>query len=440
MLQACSKDNPKLCIRIDGYQKYADVENLMLGENRVFIIHLPVGTYNIVFLNQNGVQTWPSFVLFTPEEVTCPISFPDDPVKLIIPPPGPTDCVQLVRNGNLESSDTEATFWLFRNGEVELIQGGGIGKSNAMAAVERSAKSSLVQYLDTRCMAAKRGRIFQFSAMIKLQSENGEPYICDSTKGKMNCPEIGYRSSDDGVFRTLAMVDSLSNMFKDGYQPVSAYFEVSDIIASSNQTLIYIQSNVAGKKMFVDEVSIKLVDQESTLCKNMIDTPDLFPSYNWRVVESGELKVADGPISVRSTKPSILFTKRRDDNDSIAYNNWSPILVENCLVPKSKWKATAQLQLIQRGKPVSCDISSDNCPALRFLLLDEDRNVIVDEKYRTYKNKNWDMNNFNVAEAIFTLPATSSKWDGSIARVVFQIISFPTEYDLIVGDVQFVPV
>ena len=430
-LQVCSKANSKLCTRAKGYQKKEELKDFIAGDNRVYFVHVPVGSYEAIFLDPGGNRMWPSFVLFSEEDLTCETPFPDDAMNLIVPAPELTECKQLVRNGNLEASDSEAKLWLFRNGGIELVKNRGTNKSNAMAPLDRTAKASLIQYLDTRCLAANRGRIYQLTAMIRLESGDGAAFFCDASK--KDCPDIGYRSSNDGVYRSLATIDSLDDMDKDGYHSLTTYFEINDDMAASDQTLIYVQSNVASKRMVVDDVKIKLVEQESTICKTVIEMPEDLPTRYWRVVESGTLDVVDGP----NNKPAMLFKSRRNDNDSIAYNNWPSLILEKCFKSNTKLKITAELQLIEKrtGKGATCDLSADECPALRFLAYEAGaQKEFVNEKQRSYTSKYWDANDFNTAQAIIVIPK-----DRIISKVVFQIGGFTTDYDLIIGAVTISP-
>ena len=430
-LQVCSRTNTKLCTRVKGYQKESELEEFVVGDNRVFLVHVPVGAYDAVFLDPSGNRMWPSFVLFEQEELTCNTPFPADAVRVIVPAPELSECKQLVRNGNLEASDIGAKFWLFRNGGIELVKNKGTNKSKAMAPIDRSAKASLIQYLDTRCLAANRGRIYELTAMIRLESAGGEPYFCDAVKKE--CPDIGYRSSNDGVYRSLAEIDSLDDMDKDGYHTLTKYFEINDDMAASNQTLIYIQSNVASKRMIVDDVKIKLVEQDDTICKSIIQMPQDLPTRYWRVVESGKLDVIEGP----NNQPAMLFKSRRDENDPIAYNNWPSLILEKCFKADTKLKITAEVQLVQKGttKGATCDLSTEDCPALRFLAY-EDRSgkEFINEKQRSYTSKSWNANGFNTAQATIVIPK-----DRTVNKVVFQISSFTTDYDLIVGTVTISP-
>ena len=430
-LQICSRANAKLCTRVKGYQKYKDLKDFIVGDNRVYYAHLPVGSYEAVFRDPSGERMWPSFVLFSQEEITCKTPFPDDAVQMVVPAPEVAECKQLVRNGNLEASDTEAKLWLFRSGGLELVKNKGTNKSNAMAPFDKTAKASLIQYLDTRCLAANRGRVYQLTAMIRLESADGTAFFCDAAK--KDCPDIGYRSSNDGVYRSLATIDSLDDMDKDGYHSLTTYFEINDDMAASNQTLIYVQSNVASKRMIVDDVKIKLVEQDSSICKTVIEMPEDLPTRYWRVVQSGKLDVVDGP----NNKPAMLFKSRREDNDSIAYNNWPSLILDKCFKANTKLKITAELQLVQKGtgKGATCDISSDDCPALRFLAYEEGaEKEFINEKQRSYTSNNWNANGFNTAQATIVLPKGRT-----VKKIVFQIGSFSTDYDLVIGTVAITP-
>ena len=411
-----------------GHPKDELIEDFVLGDNRAFLAHVPPGEYDAVFLDPSGAEAWPAFVLQSPEEVTCPSSFPEATVELKVPTP--SDCNQLIRNGNLEASNDEAKFWLHRSAGIELVRGKGLDNSNAMASIEKTTKASLIQYLDTRCLNMHRGRIYEFSAMIKLESENGEPYFCD----KKDCPDIGYRASFEGIYRSLAQVDKTATSMKDNFQPVRAFFEISEDISSSDVTLVYIQSNVAGKRMFVDEVSIKLVEQENSICENVINMPEAEPTRYWRVIEGGKLSVVQGPTS----KPAMLFGNRRESSEGIAYSEFSDLVVNKCFTPESDWKITAQFQLIDRssGKGVSCDPSGEDCPVVRFFVYDSNGAMIVNESRRSYAASSWNPDALNEFQTTIPLPAKSSSWDGTIKKILLSIRDFAPTMDLVIGNVE----
>ena len=100
-------------------------------------------------------------------------------------------------------------------------------------------------------------------------------------------------------------------------------------------------------------------------------------------------------------------------------------------------KITAEVQLIQKrtGKGATCDIASDDCPALRFLAYEDGaEKEFINEKQRSYTSKNWNANGYNTAQATIVLPKGRT-----VKKVVFQIGSFSSDYDLIVGAVTISP-
>jgi hypothetical protein len=430
VLKVCSKQDPNSCNQIKGHPKNELLEDFFIGDNRVFLAHVPPGDYNAVFLDPSGAKVWPSFVLQSLEEGTCPKSFADATVELSIPTPEPNACDQLIRNGNIEASDEEAKFWLHRSSGIELLRGQGVGKSNAMAAMDKTTKASLIQYIDTRCLKMQLGRLYEFSAMIKLVSENGAPYFCDTK----NCPDIGYHASYDGTFRSLGQVDKIPSNVKDNFQPVRVIFKISDVVALSNVTLVYMKSNVAGKRLVVDDVSIKLVEQESSICQNVINMPEAEPALYWRVLEGGKLSTVTGPTG----KPALLFGNRPDASQGIAYSEFSDLVVSSCFTPGSDWKITAQFQLMDRssGKGVACDPSAEDCPSVRFFVYDADGTMILSESRRSYTSSTWKPDAFNVFQTTVSLPPLSSTWDGTVQKVVLSIRDFAPTMDLVVGTVE----
>lgn len=426
-LKVCKRSDPKNCIQIAGYQRVEDATYDISSDHRVFIAHLPAGAYDAVFLGIRGSATWPSFVRVIYEESLCPTSFPDEAINLIEPPPSSGECTLLIRNGSLEKSDAAPTFWTYRLGGIQLVPGAGVGGSNAMAGIDRLATTTLVQYIDTRCLKQQKGRFYELSADIKLESSDGSQFYCDSAKKA--CPEIGIYTAIDG-YQALAVIDPVITEL--GFQTARVIFAIDERLASATEARFDVKSNVDGKLIYVDNVSMKLVPDESIYCEDVILKSKSARERFWDVTGAGVLSIVQGPLDADPSVPTrqaIRFGGRKDFTDGIYYTGWRPIETA-CLEPGSSWKIAAQLQLVYRatGAGVSCVLDKE-CPAIRVIVKDAFGALIFTEKYQSYVPN---ANGFNLFKSSFTLPSSAS-WDGTVGNVVLDIRYFPVEYDLIVG-------
>jgi hypothetical protein len=255
-LKVCKNGDRTSCIEVPGYQEPPLDSYDLSYDHRFFVAHLPTGEYDAVVLDSHGAETWPEFVSVHYEDALCPTSFSEGDINLIAPPlvPKSSECNQLIRNGDIENSDTSPTFWLHRLGGLQLVPGAGVGRSNALAGIDRTVFTTLVQYIDTRCLKRQKGSLYELSADIKLESANGDPFACDPVK--QDCPKIGIFTEADGN-RDFAEVGAA--ITKEGFQTARVVIEIDDLLAKATEARLYIKSNVDGKRMYVDNVSMTYI-------------------------------------------------------------------------------------------------------------------------------------------------------------------------------------
>lgn len=423
-LRVCRRNEPSNCIYVVGQQRVEDEYDHSF-EPRVFLAHLPEGTYDAAILGSRGSETWPSFVEVHYEVSNCADAV-DDFVRLIEPPTLVNECNALIQNGNFERSESDPIYWTYRIGGMKLVPGSGVGGSNAVAGIERSALTTFSQFLDTRCLKLQKGRFYEVTADIKLENSNGSVFVCDSTK--TSCPGIGLFTPND--YRPLAGVDP--ELTPRGFQSIQTIVAIDDKLASSALARFDIKSNVDDKLLVVDNVSMRLVVDESSYCDNVILTSTVERERYWAVADGGELSIVPGPLDANpstATRQAIRIGSRRGFDDGLFYKGWRPIELA-CLKPGSRWRIAAQLQLAQRGtvKGVSCEGARD-CPSVRVTVKDKAGNQVFAEKFQTSIPN---ANTFNLFKTNFTLPSDKT-WDGTIGNAVVDIRFFPVEYDLIVG-------
>lgn len=245
--------NTKNCIYAAGYDSE---ESLLSNDHRVFTAHLPQGQYDAWFVNGLDEAAWPDYVtsVFQQSQL-CPDSLSEDDIHLIAPEASTETCAELIRNGDMEASDTEPVYWLHDNKGVELLSSQGIGSSNALASEERDRRSVIVQYIDSRCMSSMLGHEYELSAYIKLLDREGKPYLCDY--GYESCPEIGFRTDEMSYYAQVGVVEPF--MDDDGFQHVYGIVRIDETLASAGHVRVYIRSNNREGLMVIDNVSMKLV-------------------------------------------------------------------------------------------------------------------------------------------------------------------------------------
>ena len=434
-LKICSRNDSSICIEILGYSRYDKSFT-----QRSFLAHLPSGTYDAVFVDRFGSETWPVFVDVHLDTALCPAPFSDQELHLIVPDASSDTCKQLTLNGRMETSNDTPTHWMSRFGSVKVAVGGGVKQTNALVGVERDATNIYVQYLDTRCLESAQGRFYEISADIKLTLDNGIPWLCSPTTRR--CPEIGVYTSEQG-YMALAMVKPEAG--EDGFQRATGFFQVEEHFRKAKDFMLFVRSNVDNRIMYVDNVSMTLIPNEDDFCQNVILHSDMENDENWSKVwgieGSGLLQGVYGPLGVDPSNQvdgCIRFGDRRDFSDGIGYTGWRDVEMA-CFKPGSTWMVVGQFQLYnqQTGLPAVCDLEK-TCPAVRLIVRDASRNHIFNEKVRSYSQIAWIANGFNRFEATFVMPS-ADEWDGRISMIDLEIRDFPVELGLIVGSFVMEP-
>jgi len=433
-LKVCKQGDSPSCIEILGYCKNQDTFT-----KRVFLAHLPRGSYDVVLLDRFGSATWPAFVDVHLEVALCPTAFSDDDIHLTVPKPASDDCNQLVRNGRMEKSDVEAKHWLSRFGSLLLAVGKGVDGSNALSGTGFDADTTFVQFIDTRCLKMRKGRFYELSADIKMTFSNDNPWICNPSK--MVCPEIGVYTNEHGYFTVATTVLDPEAAGVDGFQRAFGFFLVEEHMVSATDIMLFVRSNVDDRIMYVDNVSMTLVPKEQKFCKNVILHSDMENEdwlKVWEIEGSGLLREIQGPVGANQTEAALRFGDRRTFSDALSYTGWRDVETA-CFTPGSTWKVVGQFQLYSKNthRPEECNLAKD-CPAVRLIIKDASRERIFIDKVREYTKSTWTANAFNRFEAKFTLPS-DTEWSGEVGKIVLQILDFPVELDLIVGSIAMKP-
>jgi hypothetical protein len=273
-LKVCDIDSA-ICVQLDGrywfYEDKTELKTVMRNTRsdrlRYFAIALPKGSYTGTFLDADEETIWPTFVHEIYEDAICSDVLLDGSVELDVPLVEESDCDELIRNGNAEASDSDALYWLHRKGGIALDTTQGRNGSHALIDMERTdrKRDAISQYLDTRCLMANQGSLYEISAFVKLvDPTSGDPYFCDIDTER--CPQVGiFAYSPNGSLseEPIATVTADSNTV-GGYQLVQRVLEISEEMASASSVLFYIERNRENLAMLVDDVSMKRIVRATT--------------------------------------------------------------------------------------------------------------------------------------------------------------------------------
>lgn len=259
-LQICRRDETEDCTEFIGHERQKDFaahDGDWAGRHRFFSAHLPKGKYYAIFVDGDKNPVWPAYVHTSYQnDVVCPNAFEDQDVKLHRPSAVSRSCVDLILNGDGESSDTEASYWLYYlRGGVKLELDQGVDGSHCIASEEAHFRAMLIQYLDTRCLYAMEDMTFEFKADIKLLKEDGSFVQCDPDTEE--CPLIGYNAN--GSF--IAVARTTSAYTSQGFHQLRGDLVVNGALSNAEKPFFFIKMQRSDVRMCVDNVSISMVQR-----------------------------------------------------------------------------------------------------------------------------------------------------------------------------------
>lgn len=423
-LKACSTRSPR-CTTVHGY-RLEDSEDRFAHEPRLFDLQLLAGEdYVVHMLDSSGMEMWPRFIHWT--EVDTPCKDQGGGLAFVETGLGANECDDLIRNGDMEQ--TNGLSWLHRFGGLQYVEESGVAGSTAIADMSPSAMTTFVQYLDSRCIRANIGQYYEIQAEIRLESANGEAFHCDSDKRR--CPVIGVYGKYCRFF-PVATVDS-EMVSPAGFQLAQGYLFLDEMFEENPSLRFYVRSGVDGKRMFVDNVSMRRIDNPERYCRNVIQWPNEDPALLWHVDGSGEIRSELGEVD-GGAAPAIRFHNRNSFRDAIMYDGWR-VIETICLQPGTRWKFVAKLRLENKDTHQSVDCEkSGSCPTLRFVLRDESGRRILLEK--STPDVWGDLDEWSVLKMFITFP---NNWDGSIQRIILEVADFESKWDLVLLDLSMRP-
>ena len=295
---------------------------------------------------------------------------------------------------------------MYRFGGLEVVRDAGIA-GNAVVGRVNTGRTSIVQYLDSRCFKATKNSTYKITAVLKQVSSDGTPFLC--TRRHPSCPLVGIYNTDFG-FRPIArLVDTPPSDVDDGWQTYEGFVDIDDGFPSDGEVFLFVDSKLQFSRLYIDSVFMTLLTNDarsteasgSTSCSDLIANSDMELGHEGFWIDNGfgSLSVADGFESTSA----LHFSNRVFTWNGPTY---AAGMDYGCLRPGSRWIIRAQMKLvdIETGGGFVCDIAT-SCPAVRVELFDSDGYQILVKKLRQYPNS-WNPLNFNLFEATFELPDT----------------------------------
>ena len=245
---------------------------------RYFTVAVPPGDYRAMFVhNITDERFWPTFVEKWIEPSFCGGSVDDYDVKLNEPGVEAGDCVQLIRNGDIEQSAVSAPYWLHHNTLLEVANRQGRRGSRALTEIDQKSPVAYVgQYVDVRCL--NKGDTYFIQVWVYMELD-GFPGSCDETRSD-DCPrlEVGgvMGPGERGVTSFADFSFTVSRAFAkplndDGWNLLQGLITVGQDLAAATRAVVYVERRRAGVKLFLDDVSMTHVNKE---CSELVFNGD----------------------------------------------------------------------------------------------------------------------------------------------------------------------
>ncbi len=348
---------------------------------RTFSPALPSGSYTAEFLDENNDVSWPRGVNITYEYDTCNGNgLAEGDVVFDPPQVTASECNQLISNGGADDSDTDPSPWVYeRNSGVEIVQGAGLGGSNALGDVRtESHDDGISQHVDVRCFDLNAGRKYEVRAHVKLLDGNGQAVYCDpSVKHSHGCPRLMlhygmYRRPNEKHRRDLeieAGITRARHTNDNGFQLVHGVVTVGDELTGASNVRLYVERRANNMEMLVDDVSMTLLsDSNCDAGEELVSNGDFETgtSENWNDRDAEGFNVVspgvDGGFALKMTTGS-------------AYQS----IKNECVEAGKRYEVQAKFRLLDwSGNPTTCNAITGNprCPEIQLELKDENNDRV----------------------------------------------------------------
>lgn len=256
VLRVCKQNAPTSCVEFTGARRF-NGNNPNLNYPRSFFAHLPPGSYVATFVDDQGVESWPSFVQQNYEEDLCSSS----PSLLVNPPVvASSQCDELIYNGDLDLSTEEPIGWLNDRGGLVVIPGEGSEGTNVISSTKIGA-GIILQYLDNRCFTI--GTELRITVKFKLITASLTTVPCDPSYQR--CPKVGIGFDSNGSL-DVAVSDGTAD--GEGFETMSGDLIVDSALASSSAIYLFVEwteknSSPVKRRIAIDYISVQVLSQPS---------------------------------------------------------------------------------------------------------------------------------------------------------------------------------
>lgn len=357
-----------------GYEDENNVfDNTSILKHRYFAAALPPGSFRAEFVrNRNGNAMWPSFVETRVKPALCADAFADGAVELVRKRPPNTKCSNLIRNGDMEDSNSDYPYWLHFQAGIRIVPGGGLGGSNAIADTDSSTSSAYIgQYIDIRCL--QEDAMYVVRAWVRLERPNGNPFACNDGQ---NCPiirlnmmtpvdDIGTDFDKDSMIAAVDFVQPYNSNSNNngGWNLLQGTITVTPELAAASSVWFSIERRRSNVKMYLDGVSMNRITKN---CNELV--------FN------GDISDGTSVFWERSEPSSSLGILTRQGNHALQLSNrkvWQDAITQNiqtgCMVQQGKmYRAEAKVRVLNpNGSNFACNPalgvgSANACPRMRL--------------------------------------------------------------------------
>jgi hypothetical protein len=371
VLRLSDRTDPSLFFDYPGRYNYEsdhddgellEMSNTEIGKYRYFAVSIPSGDYIASFLDNNLEESWPTFVETTVESPQCLDSLAVDGVELRIPDVPTAKCSELIRNGDMELSATSYPHWLHDGIGVEILPGGGLDGSNAIASNPEQNRASgyIGQFVDVRCL--EEGITYEVQAWVRLE-RNGDGFTCNGS----DCPVIRLRSRtplDESGLTFSQTVTTVATTFvrplnENGWNLLQSTFTIDSPLAAATSVSFVVERGVNNAQMFLDDVKMTRVARD---CDELVFNGDFSDGTStfWEKDDGGaNLEM----LSIKGN-PALRMVSRSSTADSMAQN-----IQTRCMIKGERYVATAKMRLLKNdGTLFDCDTTERSgktaCPRM----------------------------------------------------------------------------
>lgn len=209
--------------------------------------------------------------------------------------------------------------------------------------------------LDNSCLV--EGKEYMFSAQLKLETENGDPFYCNKDKdsGDEACPMLGFEVTANGTTTVMNKANHHPGNWKaDGWNYFHTKLTVDHRMAQGDKVTFYFRGPQVGMGVIMDDVHMDIYEPPAQDCFQLITNTNAENDslMGWQSNDGGFITIRDGGSMgsahsfVHSHRTGHWMGPRQD-------------IDVGCLVEGKIYEFNAHIKLeLEDGTPFACDKSA----------------------------------------------------------------------------------